>query len=271
MATSTSGKKRLQPKGKKVSGKIAKKRPAASSKRIQSPGVDGSGRRYGDISELWKEAKSTWYSKVFAHWEAEEASVRGVLGGLPETHLPDLKASKEFLEELQNMRSPPSFHRVLDCGAGVGRVTKGLLLKFFKLVDLVESNKRLLSTAQCEIRSPKVDRFIFSSLQNFEPENDRYDVIWLQWVFLHLTDDDFVSFLIKCRKRLRPHGVICVKDNVAIRGPWVVDRGDNSIARKASHYKELFQKAGLRIVKEKLQKDWPAGIIPVKMYALRAA
>lgn len=33
-----------------------------------------------------------------------------------------------------------------------------------------------------------VDRFINLGLQEFTPENGRYDMIWIQWVMGHLTD-----------------------------------------------------------------------------------
>ncbi len=34
----------------------------------------------------------------------------------------------------------------------------------------------------------KVDRFINLGLQEFTPEEKRYDMIWVQWVMGHLTD-----------------------------------------------------------------------------------
>jgi len=31
-------------------------------------------------------------------------------------------------------------------------------------------------------------------LEDWVPEEGKYDVIWVQWVVGHLTDDDFVAF-----------------------------------------------------------------------------
>ena len=39
------------------------------------------------------------------------------------------------------------FLRELDCGAGIGRVTRKLLLKFFKQVDIVEQNPEFVQRA----------------------------------------------------------------------------------------------------------------------------
>ena len=39
----------------------------------------------------------------------------------------------------------------------------------------------------------------FPGLQNFTPSQEAYDVIWIQWVLGHLTDDDLVAFLKRCQ------------------------------------------------------------------------
>ena len=39
----------------------------------------------------------------------------------------------------------------------------------------------------------------FLGLQNFTASQEAYDVIWIQWVLGHLTDDDLVSFLKRCQ------------------------------------------------------------------------
>jgi protein N-terminal methyltransferase len=107
-----------------------------------------------------------------------------------------------------------------DCGAGIGRVTSSLLLHFFDEVDLVEpsgmhpgyathidchkfsyltllNSGHLLETARrnlVEIRPSAIPRghvagrFIQCGLEDFRPEKDRYDAIWVQWAFMYLTD-----------------------------------------------------------------------------------
>lgn len=40
----------------------------------------------------------------------------------------------------------------------------------------------------------------FKGLHKFMPtENQKYDVIWIQWVLGYITDSDLVEFLKKCR------------------------------------------------------------------------
>jgi len=40
-------------------------------------------------------------------------------------------------------------------------------------------------------------------LQQFVPEEGRYDLIWVQWVALYLHDDDFIAFLKRGTKGLK--------------------------------------------------------------------
>jgi len=62
-----------------------------------------------------------------------EATVNGVLGGFEKLNKPDIVDSKKFLA-LLNSKYGLKYGRATDCGAGVGRITKELLLGFFKTV-----------------------------------------------------------------------------------------------------------------------------------------
>lgn len=242
----------------------------------EGPGTDTSGRKFANVEEMWskevadEKARSSWYDKGASYWSGQEANLRGIMGGYPETSAPDLRESKGFLKLLRDTPTPPVFGTVLDCGAGIGRVTSGLLLHEFQIVDLVEPNERLLAAAQKEITDKRAERFMVSTLQNFRPEPQRYDVIWAQWVLLYLPDDDLVDFLNRCKVGLKnSSGVIIVKENVVINGDFLVDTEDCSISRTDALYKAVFERAGLRVLHELKQACWPKDLIPVKMYALR--
>ncbi|CAJ1388798.1 unnamed protein product [Effrenium voratum] len=235
------------------------------------PGTDSAGVSYTSHLDLWSDdkKKASWYKKAEEYWDAQAATLDGILGGFPETSEPDLRESRRFLNIVRSAPKPPGRRRVLDCGAGIGRVTKGLLLEEFDSVDLVEPNERLLEQAKKEAGDARTERFIASSLEQFAPEEARYDVIWAQWVLLYLTDEDLVAFLERCKKGLSSNGTIFVKENVVIEGQWNVDRDDNSISRTDAMYKEIFKKAGLVLQDELRQAHWPKELVPVKMYALR--
>jgi len=241
----------------------------------EAGGEDTEGHSYTSIADMWSaelagdEGRRSWYAKATSHWQAQDASIDGVLGGYPETNGPDLRESRRFLELLGRAEGPPCFGTVLDCGAGIGRVSRGLLAHLFAKVDLVEPNERLLGAVRDGAPCPRLDRLIACPLQQFRPEAGRYDVIWAQWVLLYLPDDDLVQFLERCRDTLRGDGMICCKDNVVLDGAWVIDREDNSIVRTDEQYKAIFRRAGLEVLHEMKQTCWPPQLLPVKMYALR--
>lgn len=239
-------------------------------------GADTAGTSYKSISELWKkelvddDKRRQWYGKATDYWQAQEPTLAGIMGGYPETSGPDLRESKRFLQYIREGPNPPAFHTALDCGAGIGRVTKNLLLDEFQVVDLVEPDPKFLETARKEIANPRAERYIVSSLQDFSPEPGRYDVIWAQWVLLYLPDDDLIRFFERCIAGLKNEkGMIFVKENVILEGSWLVDKEDNSISRTDTQIKAIFRQSGLRLMHEMKQTCWPPDLIPVKMYALR--
>lgn len=68
-------------------------------------------------------------------------------------HEIDTSTSRNFLN---NFISKMGKERVLDCGAGIGRVTKHVLLDYFEKVDLVEPSPIQLEQAKPFINSDKV-------------------------------------------------------------------------------------------------------------------
>lgn len=47
----------------------------------------------------------------------------------------------------------------------------------------------------------------------------------------HLSDDDLVAFLERCRKGLKPGGWMVVKENVIMKGNFWIDKEDSSVVR----------------------------------------
>jgi protein N-terminal methyltransferase len=67
---------------------------------------------------------------------------------------------------------------------------------------------------------------------------------------------------------LKPHGVICVKENISSDG-FLVDRQDSSLTRSDMHFKQVFHRAGCLLLLERQQQVFPKELFKVKMYALR--
>jgi protein N-terminal methyltransferase len=159
-----------------------------------------------------------------------------------------------------------------ECGAGIGRVTKGLLLDFCDRSDLVESSERLLHAAPEYIGNKSGScRFFCSELQVWEPPPRKYTIIWIQWVGIYLTDIDLVKFLQRCGESLVDGGVIVLKENTCADETFVLDVDDASLTRSHPYWLDLICKAGLRVISQTWQEDFPDDIFPVPMLALQPA
>ncbi|GLU17495.1 hypothetical protein SLE2022_338590 [Rubroshorea leprosula] len=259
-----------------------------SAGAMEVAGSDSDGKEFNNAQEMWREQigpegeehkKTQWYREGVAYWEGVEASVEGVLGGFGCVNEADIKGSEAFLSTLLHERfqnGGKSQHLVaLDCGSGIGRITKNLLIRYFKEVDLLEPVSHFLDAAR-ESLSPenhiapdmnKATNFYCIPLQEFTPDAGRYDVIWVQWCIGHLTDDDFVSFFKRAKVGLKPGGFFVLKENIA-RSGFVLDKEDRSVTRSDLYFQELFHKCGLHLYKMKDQKGLPQELFAVKMYAL---
>ena len=88
---------------------------------------------------------------AYQYWENESncpTSDDGVLGGYGRLTDPDVRGSNAFLDELYTIRPSMCRNIAADCGAGIGRVAKYLLLPRFDHVDLIEQSPRLLEASR---------------------------------------------------------------------------------------------------------------------------
>ena len=281
-------------------------------------GKDTNGIYYESIQDMWQQEgflsqdeeavkKSTplvgtskvsspqWYNKSHAYWHKESnvpATIDGMLGGYATLSARDLQTSHLFLQDIINERlllkkrydnreqvEDKEAFRSCECGAGIGRVTKGLFLPFgFQSCHLVETSSRLLEAAPSyigEIDATEKCNYIHAGLQNFSPEPSTYDIIWVQWVIGYLTDWHAVEFFIRMGKALKPGGAIVLKDNTCTDEAFLADKGDSDVTRSLGYLMALVQESGLTVVKDgnredmiQWQDDFPDEIFPVPMIAL---
>lgn len=227
------------------------------------------------------------------YWDHVEPTVNGMLGGFSKIHHSDMDGSKKFLQHFFCLRKdrrertaltenascdpssgPSVMKRCIDCGAGIGRITKHLLLPFADEVDLLEQSQTFLDRSTEYIGphgSQRVINKYCHSLQSFIPqEGITYDCVWLQWVTGYLTDQELVDFLIKMSSCLDPdNGIIVVKDNTTRGEEEDADMNDSSVTRPKTLLLDIFKRASLEVVLQKRQVKMPRGLYPVYMFALK--
>jgi len=254
-----------------------------------------------DSDESWY-----WYEQAHDHYDTQPATLQGMLGGFANLSPHDLSSSEDFLLYIQkNILPNLKFDSVCDCGAGIGRITKGLFWKLpgFRKCDLIEGSALFLKQAEiylnknvdCHIVTEETNnmdinlsglpicRLISKGLQDFYPVDvNYYDVVWIQWVIGYLHDYDCVSFFKRCSKALKDNGILCIKDNMINSNfdnhrdrkndedAFILDREDSSITRSKAYLEAIIEESGCWTkVYEVKQEGFPKEIFPVWMMAFQ--
>ncbi|XP_068998102.1 N-terminal Xaa-Pro-Lys N-methyltransferase 2 [Embiotoca jacksoni] len=211
-----------------------------------------------------------FYYRAQQFYEDVPASEEGMMGDFVEISNVDLEGSRQFLQRFVGPGKAGT-HCALDCGSGIGRVSKGVLLPVFEKMELADMMEHFLLHAHEEYLGNDADRietYYCYNLQDFTPPKNKYDVVWMQWVACHLTDKDLMNFLMRCKKSLRPNGVIIMKDNMARQG-CKLDPIDSSISRHLDIMRTIIAKAGLEVLAVERQDGFPEIIMPVWMIAMK--
>jgi len=204
-----------------------------------------------------------WYIKSRKHWSSVPPTIDGVLGGMEHVHEDDIRESKAFIKSLESVGR----ERALDCGAGIGRISKYLLCPIFQITDVMERSQHMIDVAKASLPAMSVGEFLPVSMEEAMLRHT-YDLIAIQWAAAYLKDSDLASFLSRCKAALNGNGVIFVKDNIS-DDDLFVSRKDFSRTRSDSHYKGIFKEAGLECIRERRQQRWPRELYQARMYALQ--
>lgn len=159
-------------------------------------------------------SKDSWYQGSVDYWNRQPATVDGVLGGYEKIHNVESDTSRTMIQTFKDQL--PSLNSALDCGAGIGRITKNVLKPIFENVDLVEPSEVQLNEARTYC--PEGRHFYQQGLQDFVFPH-KYDAIWIQWVLCYLTDEDIADFLVYAKERgltkgeNEKSGLIFLKEN----------------------------------------------------------
>lgn len=112
----------------------------------------------------------------------------------------------------------------------IGRITKGLLLHVAEQVDIVEPIAKF-TEGLSEVSGVRTVSNI--GLEEWTPPPGmQYDLVWTQWCLGHLTDQQVVAYLERCKAALVPEtGFIVVKENLNTGIEDLFDDVDSSVTR----------------------------------------
>uniref|UniRef100_A0A8B9JW41 Methyltransferase like 11B n=1 Tax=Astyanax mexicanus TaxID=7994 RepID=A0A8B9JW41_ASTMX len=199
-----------------------------------------------------------FYYRAQNFYKGIPASEEGMMGDFVEISEVDLEGSRQFLKKFVGPGKAGS-RRALDCGCGIGRVSKGVLFPVFESMEMLDMMEDFILHAHQRYLGDYADRvesYYVYNLQDFIPPPNRYDVIWMQWVACDFSGE-----------QRRANGVIIIKDNMARQG-CRLDPVDSSIIRHLDIMKNIIQKAGLTILDVEKQEGFPEVVVPVWMIAM---
>ncbi|KAH7010531.1 AdoMet dependent proline di-methyltransferase-domain-containing protein [Ilyonectria destructans] len=166
------------------------------------------------------------------YWEGIKPTVSGMLGGKTSVSRIDLQGSRTFLARLgfgvKNGRK--MVPRALEGGAGIGRVTEGLLLRLAECVDIIELVAKFTAV-----------------LKGKHGIGDIYNCA------VYLPNKEFLEFLDTCKAILGPDGVLAFKENISTDDNDDFDAEDSSMIRSNIKFQALFKAAGWRLVRTELR------------------
>lgn len=222
------------------------------------------------------------YDDAIDYWSSVPASVNGVLGGYGEqTSVPkaDIVGSLTFIRKLMSRMPVVEGGKKLtiDMGAGIGRITRDFLWKISDECDLLEPVVPFLERMEVELQDVKnrgkLGDIFPVGMQDWQvPEHKqgKYWLVWCQWCVGQLPDEELVNFWIKCRENLMENGTMIVKENIASVED-IFDETDSSVTRTDAKFRDLFIRAGFKLIASDVQKGLPKELFPVRMYCLKPA
>lgn len=254
--------------------------PAAKQRRLPPliSGSDDSGRTFESLEALWLEQArhhARYYAANDEWWDADgygganddEAMIGD--GGSEE----DAAHSLAFLDAVRQLRPEWRLRTAIDAGAGVGRVTKHVLLRRCDHVCLVEACERWLKQSRRYLGNKRASKcaFLHARLEDLTLQHSlthkaqasvpQYDLVWVQWTLQYLVDAHAVSALRALAGCLGPGGVLILKENrpcpqtgsgATSSEAFRVDtpegaHGRYDVTRPDAHHEWLFECAGLAV------------------------
>ncbi|KHJ31891.1 putative duf858 domain protein [Erysiphe necator] len=198
------------------------------------------------------------------YWQGIKADNGGMLGGYGYISNIDIRGSRSFIQKLNITDNRAKLSRAVDCGAGIGRITKNLLLELATTVDIVEPIAKFSNALQGTLGIGDIFK---NGLEDWSP-TESYNLIWNQWCLGYLNDTQLIAYFKQCARFLKPDGLIIVKENISSSQLDIFDEIDSSVTRTDEKFLHIFDQSGLKVKKAEIQKGFPKELYPVKMYAL---
>lgn len=238
---------------------------------LKTPGLTSNNDIYKDLASFQGNsgAKGSASHSVMEdsieYWNGVAGTVNGMLGGFEEITVADCNESLCLLDELHATNGLSYDGAVLDVGAGIGRVSKGVLSQRFSTVDLLEPVAPFLQQVQFPAMRYKINGsyqtfdFRYKTAQCEGPACDEgalmgpYECVWIQWSAGYADEVTLAKFLENAALSVKSGGYIILKENINPQTPsgrdfWHFDEDEPNLVRSAEMFRRIIRAAGLTLV-----------------------
>ena len=228
--------------------------------------------QFASVADVWVAmgGEAAWREQVRAYWASQAPTVSSVFGEQATEHgfdSAEIAQSRTVLSRTLELRSmslamssgtpPPAVNaktRCISIASGIGREAADVLAKQCDSVDLVEPQSHFLATAKQAMAAVGVGGNAYNlDIEDFVFDDEGYDIVWLQWGSVCLSDEALVRFFQKCTDALLlrvtrgyPPGILVLKDNLSEYADAVFGGDANMIVRSQAYLEAIVDLAVTR-------------------------
>lgn len=123
-------------------------------------------------------------------------------------HSKESKEIHSFLPDLTNKK-------VLDLGSGIGRFTRPFATQCGHLVS-VDMTKSFIEKNRQDHKDLKNVKYIQSDVMQFQAEENAFDFIFVNWLFMYLEDVETHLLIHRIHSWLKPKGKLYMRESCRI-------------------------------------------------------
>jgi phosphoethanolamine N-methyltransferase len=147
--------------------------------------------------------------KTSLFWSEQEPSIDSMyLRNASILHVKESKEIQSFLPCLTNKK-------VLDLGSGIGRFTRHFARQCAHLIT-VDMTKSFVEKNRYDHKDLKNVKYVQSDAMHFHPEDNSFDFIFVNWLFMYLEDVETHLLIHRLHSWLKTQGQLYMRETCKI-------------------------------------------------------
>lgn len=180
-----------------------------------------------DFTTLHTIDRNKFYSKVIEENGEHNTLTESDNKVAEEVYRDDIKNIGRMMKNIKDHYPNNKFNRLLEVGAGTGRLTP-LLSSFVKKIDVLEQFPFGCKKLK-ELKVENLDKIFCSPIKEIPLAGPKYDVIFFEGVLSDLKDFEFVSVMLLMNRQVENEGKLVLRelistDSTKVSGDYLDER-----------------------------------------------